>query len=147
MSEGVEAAARSIANGFAKADMVAERAAGNYSKRVYELINNPEQRNAEIFSAAGVEPGLSLSAITQTPVNQRNAVWRANFERIVSASQAQARLEIVSRQLLKTSHSAHGRNQETIAGLSKNERNTLGIGGIGKALFDEEKNGEKSKTA
>lgn len=128
-----------IADGFAEADELAEDKLAHVAQRFYQLLENPKQRNPEIWAAAGANVELTAQQLEAVPPVQRDDEWTLLMGRMFAAAKEQAYIEVMARPLMEAAHKASKSKQKAAKALTRAELKTAAVEGVSKAKFDEAK--------
>jgi hypothetical protein len=128
-----------IADAFAEADLHAEKVSAQYGDRLRELLEDPEQRDVDIwddaFEAMDLdlqENDITLSELLEVRSADRDALWYATTSTVLAASKVQALVELVVRPMAEAGLRAAPQIRSEATGLDSDNKRTLAKAGIGK---------------
>lgn len=109
--------------------------------RIAELLNRPEERDADLFIYMGSDPVDSVGDFFAVPVLERDPLWAASLSALTVAARYQAWLEIVGPAAFELFQENGRKIQKVARAMTRGELIKAAEQGIGKARI----NGEKER--
>lgn len=133
MNDKIEKFLDAEADYQAAIDELLERDEMDLEERIGELLEDAEERDAELFEYFAVDPNETLGDYVLVPVFERGPLWVAGFSALFGACETQAYMEIMLVDVLKKADKHYDRIEAARSQLTSGELRKAAIQGIGKA--------------
>lgn len=119
-----------IADAYADADAIGREVSEAFVARVVQLLTDADERNVDIWEAAGADVAADLGARLADPLMRRAEEWYQSVSAGWVAAHAQAYTEIVLRPMLAASHGASMAIGRAVSGASTDQVLIAAVEGI-----------------
>ena len=118
------------------------------SRIMHEVMTDPAKQDEEIFEALGLEPGITLQALSTVPVIDRGEEWQRAMTGLVAAARYIAFVDTQGVGLLQLSEQHNKNMVQATKGMSTGELVQAGAAGVrkdGRAAARERRNDRRRK--
>jgi hypothetical protein len=139
MPTKVDALLEAEADKQARIDELTENRQDIATARLTELLENPDERDFELWERFVEDPELTLSDFEAVDVFDRGPEWVAGLSAIWAAAEVQTWMEVYAVDIIEIAEEEGRAISDTTADMAREEMSEAAKQGIGKQRFEDAK--------